>query len=123
MALATNGNAAATASVDDGKPRPLGYLDLDQVNSLVNALEEIVAQSNQKTKFQYTIDYTAVGGINVVFDKEEGETVFRKVWYRTNAFGTQERIVMSSEGISIKSVTKIIATLKDAKTKLEAEVK
>lgn len=115
--------AQAQQIADDGKPRPLGYLDLAEVNSLVSALEEIVAQTNQKSKLKYTIDYTAVGGINVLYDSEEGKAIFRKVWYSTNAFGVKERIVMASEGISIKSITKIIATLKDAKTKLEAEVK
>lgn len=110
-------------SLSGGLAQPLGYLDMDQVDDLLLALETIskeAASSDKKEKF--TISYTAPGGIDAFYVTDfPGQpapiVIFRKKWFAIDDYGVQTSVY--SEGMSIlpiKSLTSFIASLKEAQT-------
>lgn len=110
-------------AVSGGLAQPLGYLDMDQVDDLLLALETIskeAASSDKKEKF--TISYTAPGGIDAFYITDfPGQpapiVIFRKKWFAIDDYGVQTSVY--SEGMSIlpiKSLTSFIASLKEAQT-------
>lgn len=72
MAAASGVNTAPI----DGSAKPLGYLDMSEVSDLLKALQKIVDMSETKATFDYTISYTAKGGIDVFYDSVEKKIGF-----------------------------------------------
>ncbi len=109
-----------------GSLTPLGYLDMDQIDDLLLALETILTESqNTDSKEKCNITYTAPGGIDVFFTNTivastfgtPGVVVFRKKWYHLNEYGVQT--ISYSEGTTdcaIKNLPKLIAAIKEAQT-------
>ena len=112
MAVLTGG----ATSADDGSPKPLGYLDIDEVDDLLSALNAIVAETKVKSKEKFTISYMTHGGINVVYNKDNNECRYFKEWNTVNKYGTRVQYVVYSKAVSIKAVTKTITMLEKAKT-------
>lgn len=104
-----------------GVVAPLGYLDMDQIDDLLLALEMILKESsNTDERVSYSITYTAPGGIDV-FYLDEGLigapdlVVFRKKWFHANEYGEQTAIYSeASTSCSIKALPKLIASIKEA---------
>lgn len=69
----------------------LGYLDMDQVDDFILALETILNEyksSNKKDK--YTISYTTSNGIDVFYnDVAKPMLTFRKKWFVVDDYGVQ----------------------------------
>lgn len=80
----------------------------------VKALQKIVDMSGTKATFDYTISYTAKGGIDVFYDSVEKKLVFQKKWYSTNAYGVQSANYVASTAITLKKVAKLISAIEDA---------
>jgi hypothetical protein len=110
-----------------GNISPLGYLDMDQIDDLLLALETILSEAKAADQKQMsTITYTANGGIDVFFTNAisgsafggtPGVVVFRKKWYHLNEYGVQT--ISYSEATtdcSIKNLPKLIAAVKEAQT-------
>lgn len=115
--------SALVKALSGGLAQPLGYLDMDQVDDLLLALETIskeAANSDKKDKF--TISYTAPGGIDVFYVTDfPGQpapiVIFRKKWFALDDYGVQTSVY--SEGMSIlpiKSLTSFISSVKEAQT-------
>lgn len=110
-----------------GVVAPLGYLDMDQVDDLLLALETILNESNNvQAKDACIINYTAPGGIDVIYTTETSSSVFgpertvvifRKKWYYVNEYG-QPTVNYSeaSASYSIKLLPKLIEVIKEAQT-------
>ena len=110
-------------ALSGGLAQPLGYLDMDQVDDLLLALETITKEAaNSDKKEKFTISYTAPGGIDVFYVTDfPGQpapiVIFRKKWFAIDDYGVQTSIY--SEGMSIlpiKSLTGFISSLKEAQT-------
>lgn len=104
-----------------GVATPLGYLDMDQVDDLLLALETILNESNNSAKKdKYTISYTAPGGIDVFFTTDfPGQpapvVMFRKKWFVIDNYGVQTSNY--SEGyamLPINFLSKLISSIKEA---------
>jgi hypothetical protein len=107
-----------------GVVTPLGYLDMDQIDDLLLALEMILKESsNTDKKESYSITYTAPGGIDVFYTNAlagsafstPGVVVFRKKWHHLNEYGVQT--ISYSEGTTncgIKNLPKLIAAIREA---------
>lgn len=116
------------ALASGGVMTPLGYLDIDQIDDLLLALETILTESKSTDQKQMcTITYTAPGGIDVFFTNAmtaaalgigtPGIVVFRKKWFHFNEYGVQT--TSYSEGTTncgIKSLPKLISAIKEAQT-------
>ena len=115
---------AGSKLLTGGDMTPLGYLDMDQIDDLLLALETIVAESNKNDKDTYTISYTAPGGIDVIFSYDTsggivptsvGIVVFRKKWYQTNDYGVPTaRYLDATTSCGIKNLPKLIESIKEA---------
>lgn len=110
-------------ALSSGLAQPLGYLDMDQVDDLLFALETISKESSSSDKKdKFTITYTAPGGIDVFYVTDfPGQpapiVIFRKKWFAIDDYGVQTSNY--SEGMSIlpiKSLTSFISSLKEAQT-------
>lgn len=111
-------------SLMTGTLTPLGYLDMDQIDDLLLALETILTESENVDQKQIsTITYTAPGGIDVFYTNAlagsafstPGVVVFRKKWHHLNEYGVQT--ISYSEGTTncgIKNLPKLIAAIKEA---------
>lgn len=104
-----------------GIAAPLGYLDMDQVDDLLLALETILNEfNNSAKKDKYTISYTAPGGIDVFFVTDfPGQpapvVMFRKKWFITDDYGVQT--INYSEAFAmlpINFLSKLISSIKEA---------
>jgi hypothetical protein len=108
-----------------GVTGPLGYLDMEHVDDLLLALETILKESNNSEKQEnYSISFTAPGGIDVHFTTEgfpgltSGQSIrFSKKWYYIDDYG----VITSkySEDVAIlpnlKALPLIIDAIKEAK--------
>ena len=104
-----------------GIVQPLGYLDMDKVDDLILALEKMLEEHNNAgKKDNFTISYTAPGGIDAYFATDfpgqpTSVVIFRKKWYSINEYGT--RTCNYSDGlimVSVKFLPKLIAEIKEA---------
>ena len=104
-----------------GVVAPLGYLDMDQVDDLLLALETILNESSSSVKKdKFTISYTAPGGIDVYYVTDfPGQptpvVIFRKKWYKLDEYGVQT--CTYSEGyamLPINGLSKLISSIKEA---------
>ena len=107
-----------------GVVAPLGYLDMDRVDDLLLALETILNEANNvQAKDTCMINYTAPGGIDVIYTSEiassvfgtVGTVIFRKKWYYVDEYG-QPTVNYSEASTScpIKSLPKLIEVIKEA---------
>ena len=116
--LLTGGLMNATGNVTSPIVAPLGYLDMDQVDDLLLALDKILTEyNNSDKKDKFSITYTAIGGIDVFFVKEFGTVTFRKKWHKTDEYGTQTVVYSeATSSLMIANLSKLIASIKEAKT-------
>ena len=130
--LASDGKSAQVVSEEDMAAKPLGYLDMDNVQDLITALENIVLTANNASKKDvFSISYTAPGGIDVYFSqgikdmwgiKGDASVVFRKKWYGINEYGVRSVQYTRTKGIKIENIAKLIPIIKDAKIIAEKEL-
>lgn len=130
--LASDGKSAQVVSEEDMAAKPLGYLDMDNVQDLITALENIVLTANNASKKDvFSISYTAPGGIDVYFSqgikdmwgiKGDASVIFRKKWYGINEFGVRSVQYTRTKGIKIENIAKLIPIIKDAKMIAEKEL-
>ena len=124
----------ASKLLTGGVVSPLGYLDLDQIDDLLLALETIQTESSQTDKKDnYSITYKAPGGIDVLFFNDiktaltgntHGLIIFRKKWHHTNEYGVPT--VSYSEATtscSIKNLPKLIDAVKEAQNTAHQSLK
>ena len=107
-----------------GVPAPLGYLDMDQIDDMLLALEAIINEHNNSAKTDsFTITYTAYGGIDVYFSTElvegafgkPGAVIFRKKWFKTDEYGVPTCVYSEAASVcSISDIPKLIAAIKEA---------
>lgn len=94
----------------------IGYLDMDQVDDLILALETISSElKNYNKKAPHTISYTAPGGIDVFATNKD--VTFRKKWLVTNEYGIQSYKYGDSYAIfPAKNIEEVISSIKEAQT-------
>ena len=106
-----------------GETEFLGYLDADQVNDFILALETMLNEAkNADKKEQSTISYTAPGGIDAYSEVQEGEksVSFRKKWITTNEFGVRQYTYTKNPPyMSLNKLSKLISSIKEAQTVAE----
>lgn len=98
----------------------LGYLDMENVDDLLLALETILAETNSSSKKdEYTLTYTAPGGIDVSYFLEggilNGTLYFRRKSYYINEFGVRTEYTAGSTASDIKTLPKLIDDIKESK--------
>ncbi|MGN0186286.1 MAG: hypothetical protein ACI392_00870 [Paludibacteraceae bacterium] len=121
MFLAALSKAFTGNSVeDDGAPRPLGYLDLSEVNDFIKVLEQILVLSKEKAAYNFTIQYASKSGIGVYYDKDRNEVQITKKWYSTNSFGVLEASYVRTQWVKVGSLKEIINVLSQGKERIEA---
>ena len=101
----------------------LGYLDADQVNDFLLALETILKEAKNITRKETcSISYTAPGGIDVYFYSEKATAlgvaipqlvVFSKKWIYTNEFGIQQST--SSQNPAVMGISKLASLIESIK--------
>ena len=108
-------------ALSGGLAQPLGYLDMDQIDDLILALEKMLDEHNKAAKKdKFTISYTAPGGIDAYYVSDfPGQpapiVLFRKKWFSINDYGVQ--VCNYSDAIAIlpiKNLSGFIASLKEA---------
>ena len=132
-ASALSGGSGNVVSNEEMAAKPLGYLDMDNVDDLIMALEQILAMANNASKKDaYSISYTAPGGIDVYFSqgikdpwgvKGDASVFFRKKWYGTNEYGTRTAQYTETKSIKVENLAKIIPVVKETKMIAERELK
>ena len=130
--LASDGKTTQVVSEEEMAPKPLGYLDMENVQDLITALENIVLTANNASKKDvFSISYTAPGGIDVYFSqgikdmwgiKGDASVIFRKKWYGINEYGVRSVQYTRTKGIKIENIAKLIPIIKDAKIIAEKEL-
>lgn len=126
------GGDGNVASAEEMAPKPLGYLDMENVQDLLTVLEDIVTSAHNSSKKDiFSINYTAPGGIDVYFSqgikdmwgvKGDAVVFFRKKWYGINEYGVRSVQYTRTEGIKIENIAKLIPIIKDAKIIAEKEL-
>lgn len=103
-----------------GEVEHLGYLDADQVNDFILALETILNETKgADKKEQSTISYTAPGGIDAYSYHLNGVQFvgFRKKWITTNEFGVRQyTYTQNPPFMTINKLAKLISSIKEAQT-------
>lgn len=112
-AIATKGAASYSY---DGSSKPLGYLDMNQLDDMITALNSIVAITKTKTPNKYTLTFNTVNGITITYNSEENNVVYSKKWYYINEYGVKTSFWVTSPSASMKAVTEAIKMLEKAKT-------
>lgn len=99
----------------------LGYLDMEEVDDFVLALETILNEYEKRDKKeQWTISYSAPGGIDVLAGPAlpglpANFVIFRKKWFKIDEYGQQTCVY--SEGnvaTTMSKLPEIIAGIKEA---------
>lgn len=103
-----------------GIPESLGYLDADQVNDFLLALETMLDETkNAGKKEQSAISYTAPSGIDAHSYSLNGVQYvgFRKKWITTNEFGVRQyTYTQNPPFMTINKLAKLISSIKEAQT-------
>ena len=104
-----------------GIPISLGYLDMDQADDLLFALENMLNMSSNSAKTdKFTISYTAPGGLDVYYDTnypgyKVPMVILRKKRYKLDEYGVQTYIYSeTSVMLSIEGLPKLISAIKEA---------
>lgn len=112
-----------TKALGGALAQPLGYLDMDQVDDFILALEKISNEFNAADKEDnFTITYTAHGGIDVVFSTgaipgqvEKNLVWLRKKWFKTDEYGVKTSVYSEASAyIHAKGLPQFISSLKEA---------
>ena len=106
-----------------GQAEHLGYLDMDQLDDFILALETILKEAETVTKKDIcSICYTTPGGVEVYFYSIEGATgagsivAFRKRWIAPNQYGVNEyHYTLNPPIMYTPKLAKLIETFKEAK--------
>ncbi len=108
--------AMFTGGAAGGSSKPLGYLDMDEIDDMIKALNKLVEISKQKNPNEYSVDFITKAGINIHYNSEDNKVVYSKKWYYVNEYGVKGYYTIYSPTASIKAVTKTITMLEKAKT-------
>ena len=106
-----------------GMSEHLGYLDMDQLDDFILALETILKEAETTTKHDNcSICYTTPGGIEVYFYSPEGAigagslVAFRKRWIAPNQYGVNQYHYTQNPPIMYTpKLAKLIDSFKEAK--------
>lgn len=103
-----------------GAPENLGYLDFEQIDDLIFALERILEESKSNDKKDLcAIHYTTASGIDVHYYSIKGAQYigFRKRWLTTNEFGVQGYAYTQNPPImSIGKLKDLVSEIKESQT-------
>lgn len=106
--------------LSNGGGEILGYLDTDQVDDFILALEKIVEESKvDGKKDQCAIHYITPSGIDVHYYSLKGVQYvgFRKRWLTTNEFGVQSYTYTQNPPVmGIGKLNELIDEIKEAQT-------
>lgn len=98
--------------------KTLGYVDLEEIDNLLLALETISNESNNADKKDdFSITYTAPGGIDVYFWKNGSSSLcyLRKKWYYLDDYGIQTSKYSEGNITIVPTVLpKLISSIKEA---------
>lgn len=98
---------------------PLGYLDMDEIDDMILALNKMLEDTKIKKDVQeYTIKFSTISGINVEFKRTitgAQKVFYSKEWYYINEYGVNTRVTLTSKPVSIKSLAKTVEMLEKAK--------
>lgn len=101
-------------------PENLGYLDFEQIDDLIFALERILEESKSTDKKDLcAIHYTTASGIDVHYYSIKGAQYigFRKRWLTTNEFGVQGyAYTQNPPFMSIGKLKNLISEIKESQT-------
>lgn len=113
--------STAVKVLSGGADAPLGYIDMDQIDDLLLALETILeTHNNSSKKDNYSISYTSNGGIDVTFMTNfPGQTapilLLRKKWHAIDDYGVlTAKYTESINIIPVSSLPKFISSIKEA---------
>ncbi len=108
---------------EEGAAEPLGYLDLEQIDDMILALEKILENTKIKSKVRdYFISYRTESGINVHYNGKKG-VYYSKKFYYINENGIERCYELESPKAALKSLTKTIDMLEKAKTIINQNIK
>ena len=99
----------------DGSSKPLGYLDVDEIDDLAAALNKIIELTKEHNPNKYSVSYISKSGIDIFYNNEDNKIVYSKVWHATNENGVNYSYRITSPVVSIKAVTKTLKMLEKAK--------
>lgn len=102
--------------LDDAGPKSLGYLDMDEIDDLINALSRILEATKEKHDVPYVISYVTKSGIDVTYNSESDKAIFSRDWHSINRYGAPIEGTVISPEVSPKLIAKTITTLEKAKT-------
>lgn len=104
---------------NDGHPEPLGYLDMEQIDDMILAINKIIEESKIKKEVKnFQIKYTTKSGINIHYGRaiNGGSSVYySKEWYYINQYGISRNITLTSPPASLQSLAKTVEMLEKAK--------
>lgn len=108
---------------DDGSAKDLGYIDMDQLDGLIAALNKIIDEAKKKSQYEFSIEYITRGGVGISFtrdgdDEEDNYLRFSKKWFIVNQYGTLGSYTRVTDNIEIDGMTELVTALKDAKTRI-----
>lgn len=103
-----------TGGLAGGSSQPLGYLDIDEIDDMINALRKIVDIASSNSSNEYTVNYITKTGIDVRYDSKEKKVTYSKTWKYINQYGVESTSTISSPDASIKSIQKTISMLTKA---------
>ena len=106
-----------------GIPISLGYLDMDQADDLLFALENMLNMSSNSAKTdKFTISYTAPGGLDVYYDTnypgyKVPMVILRKKRYHLDDYGVPTSIYSETNiTIGVAGLPTLISAIKEAQT-------
>lgn len=100
-----------------GDPEPLGYLDMDEIDDMILALNKIIEDTKVKKDVKYyQINYSTKSGINVHYNTEDKKVYYYKKWSYTNQYGVSGTFKMVSPPATLKSLAKTVKMLEKAQT-------
>ena len=101
----------------------LGFLDMDQVDDILFALENMLNMSSNSAKTdKFTISYTAPGGLDVYYNTsaygyKDPIVMLRKKRYHLDDYGVPTSIYSETNiTIGVAGLPKLISAIKEAQT-------
>lgn len=100
----------------------LGYLDMDEVDDMIVALETIYNEYYNATKNdRFYISYTTPSGIDVFYatitpENDKHKVLLRKKWFKLDDYGVQTCVYSESSSIiSASKIPQLVSSMKEAK--------
>lgn len=107
---------------DDEEHEFLGYLDMDEVDDMIVALETIYGEYyNATKKDRFFISYTTPSGIDVFYatitpENDKHKVCLRKKWFKLDDYGVQTCVYSESSSIiSASKIPQLVSSMKEAK--------